>query len=73
MSALLNNVSTEIPANLQPDFAIWSEGFDACTIAEQTGRATVSNPYVAKQGALWQSGYNASQKVTEMGNNQQVS
>lgn len=55
-----------IPAALISEFETWEEGFDAATNFEQSGGAVIC-PYVGKQGALWQQGFNASRKVTEIG------
>lgn len=66
MKALLDDMSTAIPANLKSEFDSWAEGFDACTQFEQTG-VTAFCPYVNKQAALWQQGYSASRRVTEIG------
>lgn len=59
-------ISVPLPASMQSEFNTWSDGFDSATRDERSGRLTEC-PFIGQQAELWQQGYSASQRVTEIG------
>lgn len=56
-----------IPKESRSEYDTWEAGFDACTTAERCKQTEeVVNPYTGAQGVIWQAGFAASRRVTEI-------